>query len=272
MDLRANVLGETHNQPPAGGMSLAPRVSVFSGRPSAGLVYVVDDDAEMRHSLCSLLRSVDLRALAFPSAEAFLGHPGSSQPSCLVLDVRLGNGRGGLDLQAQLGDRQATVPIVFIAGPGDIRASVRAMKAGAFDVLEKPLDHELLLTSVRSALASSFQSRRAHAQRMVIHGRFEQLTRRERQLLWLVVDGGMSNRQMAAEMGAAVRTIKVHRGQITKKMGASSVAELVRMAGLLPPEARADAGPKWRPRPGWAGGAAHGGAAPASNDENNTGA
>jgi FixJ family two-component response regulator len=237
------------------------------------MVYVVDDDAEARHSLCSVLRSVDLRALAFPSAEAFLGHPDSSQPSCLVLDVRLGNGRGGLDLQAQLGHRQATVPIVFTAGPGDIRASVLAMKAGAFDVLEKPLDHELLLTSVRSALASSCQSRRAHAQSMVIHGRFEQLTPRERQLLWLVVDGGMSNRQMAAEMGAAVKTIKIHRGQITKKMRASSVAELVRMVGLLPPEARADAGPKWRPRPVWAGGcAAHGGAAPASNDENNTGA
>jgi FixJ family two-component response regulator len=208
------------------------------------VVYVVDDDAEVRHSLCRVLRSVDLRALAFPSAEAFLGHPGSSQTSCLVLDVHLGNGRGGLDLQAQLGERQATVPIVFIAGPGDIRASVLAMKAGAFDVLEKPLDHALLLASVGSALASSCQSRQAHAQRMVIHGRFDQLTRRERQLLWLVVDGGMSNRQMAAEMGAAEKTIKIHRGQITKKMRASSVAELVRMAGLLPPEARADAGPK----------------------------
>jgi len=124
------------------------------------------------------------------------------------------------------------------------------MKAGAVDVLEKPLDNRLLLASVRSALALSRQSVRANAERMAILDRFEQLTRRERQLLWLVVRGGLSNRQMAAEMGAAEKTIKVHRGQLTQKMQANSVADLVRMAGLLPLEARADAGPKWRSRRG----------------------
>ena len=213
------------------------------------VVYVVDDDAEVRRSLCRLLGSVDLRAEAFPSAEAFLGHPHSSQPSCLVLDVHLGKGRSGLDLQARLGDRQATVPIVFIARAGDIRTSVLAMKAGAVDVLERPLDAGLLLESIRSALALSRQSVRANAERMAILGRFEQLTRRERQLLWLVVRGG-SNRQMAAEMGAAEKTIKVHRGQVMHKMQAKSLADLVRMADLLPLEARADAGPKWRSRRG----------------------
>ena len=212
------------------------------------VVYVVDNDAEVRRSLCRVLGSVDLCAQAFPSAEAFLGHPHSSQPSCLVLDVHLGNGRGGLDLQTRLGDRQATVPIIFTTGTGDVRGSVLAMKAGAVDVLEKPFDSGLLVASVRSALTLSRQSRRAHAERMAIWGRFEQLTPRERQILWLVVRGGLSNRQMAAEMGAAEKTIKVHRGQLTRKMRANSVADLVRMAGLLPPEARADAGPKWRSR------------------------
>ena len=212
------------------------------------VLYVVDDDPEVRQSLCRALRSLDLRAEAFPSAEAFLAHPYASQPSCLVLDVHLGQWRGGLDLQARLGDRQATGAIVFITGAGDIRTSVLAMKAGAVDVLEKPLDHQLLLTSVRSALALSRQRVRAHAERVAILSGFEQLTRRERQLLWLVVRGGSSNRQMAAEMGVAEKTIKVHRGHLMHKMQVSSVADLVRRADLLPPKARGDAGPRWRSR------------------------
>jgi FixJ family two-component response regulator len=217
----------------------------------------VDDDVEVRHSLSRIFHSLHLCTEAFPSAEAFLERPCPSRPSCLVLDVHLGSWRGGLDLQAKLGDRQATVPIVFVTGASDVRTSVLAMKAGAVDVLEKPLDDGLLLASVRSALVLSRQSVRAHAERRTILGRYEQLTRRERQLLWLVVRGGLSNRQMAAEMGAAEKTIKVHRGQLTRKMHASSVADLVRTTGLLPPEARADSGPKRRSRhpvSGWAGG------------------
>jgi FixJ family two-component response regulator len=116
-----------------------------------GVVHVIDEDVRVRRALCRLLDSVNLSAEAFPSAEAFLAHPLPDQPSCLVLDLDLGNGRSGLDLQAQLGARQQTIPIIFITGTGSVRACVRAMKAGALDVLEKPVDPETLLERVRNA-------------------------------------------------------------------------------------------------------------------------
>jgi FixJ family two-component response regulator len=217
-------------------------MDVESCRESAAdeLVYVVDDDEHVRHSLHGVVTSMGLRTRLFPSAEAFVEQPLPEQPSCLILDLHLGSRQRGLDVQARLGDRQQTLPIVFISEPGDIRGSVRAMKAGAIDVLEKPLDAEALRTSVEHALAVSREWVRAHAERMVIWNRFQQLTRRERQLFWIIVRGGLSNRQMGEEMGAAEKTVKVHRGQITRKMQADSVADLVRMTALLPPEARVD--------------------------------
>jgi RNA polymerase sigma factor (sigma-70 family) len=196
-------------------------------------VYVIDDDVRVRRALCRLLDSVNLSTEAFPSAEAFLEHPLPDQPSCLVLDLHLGNGRSGLDLQAQLGARQATIPVIFITGTGNVRASVRAMKAGALDFLEKPIDPETFLERVQNALALSRQQVQAEAERRVIERRLARVTPRERQVLWLLVRGGLSNRQMAAELGCTEKTIKVHRGQVTRKMQCESVAALVLMIQRL---------------------------------------
>jgi RNA polymerase sigma factor (sigma-70 family) len=198
-----------------------------------GTVYVVDDDDGICRALCRLLASVGLRAEVFPSAEAFLSRARPDPPSCLVLDLYLGKGHSGLDLQAQLDEQRHTIPIIFITGTNDVRASVLAMKAGAFDFLEKPVDHETLLASVRAALTLSRQRAVAQAERKVVESRLAQLTPRERQVLQLVVRGGLSNRQIAAELGAAERTIKAHRGRVTRKMQAASVADLVRMIQCL---------------------------------------
>jgi FixJ family two-component response regulator len=134
-----------------------------------GVVYVVDDDHTVRRALCRALGSADLYNGEFASAEAFLEQPLSDQPSCLVLDLSLGKDRGGgLALQAELADRKPRIPIIFITGTGDVRASVRAMKAGAFDVLEKPVDPDSLITAVRGALALSRQSRTARVERQIV--------------------------------------------------------------------------------------------------------
>lgn len=202
------------------------------------IVYLVDDDARVRDVLCHVLTSTGLCVEAFPSAEAFLERPFAYQPACLLLDIQLRGERSSLDVQAQLD--QHPLPIVFMSRPSDIRASVRAMKAGAVDVLEKPLDDAVLIRTIDAALAVSRQRLLAHTERMRIVSRFEQLTRRERQLLWLVVRGGASNREIAAELGAAEKTVKVHRGRVMRKMQANSVADLVRMADRLPPYARND--------------------------------
>jgi RNA polymerase sigma factor (sigma-70 family) len=198
-----------------------------------GVVYVIDDDVRVRRALCRLLDSVNLSAEAFPSAEAFLAHPLPDQPSCLVLDLDLGNGRSGLDLQAQLGARQQTIPIIFITGVGSVPASIRAIKAGALDFLEKPVDPETFLERVRNALALSRQQVQAEAERRVIERRLARVTPRERQVLWLMLRGGLSNRQMAAELGCTEKTIKVHRGKVTRKMQCESVAALVLMIQCL---------------------------------------
>jgi RNA polymerase sigma factor (sigma-70 family) len=192
-----------------------------------GVVYVIDDDVHVRRALCRLLDSVNLSTEAFPSAEAFLAHPLPDQPSCLVLDLDLGNGRSGLDLQVQLGARRQTIPVIFITGTGNVRASVRAMKAGALDILEKPIDPEIFLERVQNALALSRQQVQAEAERRVIERRLARVTPRERQVLWLMVRGGLSNRQIAAELGCTEKTIKIHRGEVIHKMQCESVAALV---------------------------------------------
>jgi FixJ family two-component response regulator len=198
-----------------------------------GVVYVIDDDVHVRRALCRLLDSVNLSNEAFPAAEAFLAYPLPDQPSCLILDLNLKNGLSGLALQAQLGARQQTIPIIFTTGKGNVRASVRAMKAGAFDFLENPVDPDVLLERVRNALALSLQQVQVEAERRVIEGRLAQLTPRERQVLWLVVRGALTNRQMAAELGCREKTIKVHRGKVTHKMETASVAALVDMIQRL---------------------------------------
>ena len=191
------------------------------------VVYVVDDDEGVRRSLARLIRAVGLNVETFPSAKAFLEQPPFDGPSCLVLDLRL-PGSSGLELQTALGEAQRTMPIIFITGHGDVPASVRAMKGGALDFLQKPFNDQELLDGVQRALARSRQARAEGAEQAVIQRCVDTLTARERQVLSLVVTGKL-NKQIAIELGAAEKTIKVHRGRVMKKMQAESVADLVRM-------------------------------------------
>jgi FixJ family two-component response regulator len=195
------------------------------------VVYVVDDDDSVCRALGRLIRSVGLPVETFRSAKAFLDHPAPDRPSCLVLDLRL-PGPSGLDLQAALSRAGRDIPIVFITGHGDVPTSVRAMKGGAIDFLEKPFNDQELLDCVRRALARSRERHAEHAERAELQRRCDALTRREREVLSLVVTGRL-NKQIAGDLGIAEKTIKVHRGRVMEKMQAGSVAELVRMVEKL---------------------------------------
>jgi two-component system, LuxR family, response regulator FixJ len=195
-----------------------------------------------------LIRSVGMHVETFPSAQAFLEAPAADRPSCLILDLRL-PGASGLELQTALGDAGRILPIIFISGVATVPASVRAMKGGALDFLQKPFDEAELLDRVRQALSRSHAARTEHAHRAAIQRRLGSLTPRERQVLDLVVTGKL-NKQIAAELGAAEKTVKIHRGRVMRKMAAESVAELVRMVQRVDQEsslALAPALPDTRP-------------------------
>lgn len=195
------------------------------------VVYVVDDDESLCRALARLLRSVGLEAQTFLSAKAFLDSTPADRPACLVLDVRL-PGPSGLDLQSALSRSGRDVPIVFISGHGSVPTSVRAMKGGAVDFLEKPFNEQDLLDSVQHALQRSREQRADRAERAELERRLETLTPREREVLTLVV-AGMLNKQIADQLGSAEKTVKVHRGRVMDKMEADSVADLVRMTEKL---------------------------------------
>jgi len=195
---------------------------------SEATVYIVDDDAGIGRALCRLVRAIGLDAVAFSSAQAFLDHPRSTGPACLVLDVRM-PGLGGLDLQARLEEARHTLPIVFITGHGSVPTSVRAMKGGAVDFLQKPFNEDELIAAVQRALTLSRQAHSVATARAEIDRRLRTLTPREREVMALVVKG-LLNKQIAGELGAAEKTVKVHRGRVMHKMQADSVADLVHMA------------------------------------------
>ena len=201
-------------------------------RPSPEpVVFVIDDDASVRDSLKNLLESVGLHAELFDSAQAFLDFRRPDLASCLVLDVRL-PGLTGLEFQNELLKLGISLPIIFITGHGDIPMSVRAMKLGAVEFLTKPFRDQDLLEAVRVALDRDRRRRRDEKTLAALNAHFNSLTAREKEVIGLI-SAGLSNKQIAAEMGISDATVKVHRANIMRKMDARSLAELVRMADLL---------------------------------------
>lgn len=195
------------------------------------LVYVVDDDRSMRVALERLLRSSGFEVQSFASAREFLECDPADVASCLVLDLRMPE-TSGLELQQALRRSGKEIPTVFLTGHGDVPSSVHAMKSGAVDFLQKPLAEGELLEAVGRALERDRRVRARRAGLAVLSERLDSLTPRERQVFELVVDG-LLNKQVAAALGAAEKTIKVHRGRVMRKMKAGSLAHLVRMAGEL---------------------------------------
>ncbi|NPT53741.1 response regulator transcription factor [Paraburkholderia elongata] len=204
------------------------------------MVYVVDDDESMREAVSMLLRSVGLGVETFGSAQEFLAYDMPDVPSCLILDVRL-KGQSGLAVQEQIAASQLGLPIVFMTAHGDIAMTVKAMKAGAKDFLAKPFRDQDMLDAVAHALASDEERREASRSVADLRRCYESLTAREREVMAFVV-AGLMNKQIAGEMGLSEITVKIHRGQAMRKMGARSLADFVLKAealGIKPPRGMA---------------------------------
>jgi FixJ family two-component response regulator len=198
---------------------------------SETVIAIVDDDPSVREGLGSLIRSAGWRVETFASAQEFLARSGGEAPSCMVLDLQL-PGLSGLDLQKRIAEVGVEIPIVFLTGHGNIPASVQAMKAGAVEFLTKPFDEEDLLRAIREAIERDRSTRQRHAEIHELQRRYESLTPREQEVMRQVISG-LLNKQIAAELTISEFTVKIHRGQVMRKMHAESLADLVRMAESL---------------------------------------
>jgi FixJ family two-component response regulator len=209
---------------------VAPRPEMATAQEQPAVV-VIDDDSSIRKALENLLRSVGLDVELFKSPQEFLQSNRRDRPGCIVLDVRF-PGRSGLDMQREISSANTSLPIIFITGYGDIPMSVRAMKAGAVEFLTKPFRDQDLLDAVDVALEKD-RTRRANELRLAeLRSRFDTLTARERQVLLLVIAGRL-NKQIAGELGVSEMTVKMHRRQVMRKMQATGLAQLVRLADQL---------------------------------------
>jgi FixJ family two-component response regulator len=199
--------------------------------PAASVVHIIDDDASLRAALESLFRSVGIETRLYGTAQEFLDTPRADVPSCLVLDVRL-PGLSGLDFQAKLGETDIRIPIIVMTGHGDIPMTVRAMKAGAVDFLTKPFRDQDLLDAVGKAIERDRATREQNRGLDDIRARHAQLTEREQQVMAHAA-AGLMNKQIAHALGLSEITVKIHRGNAMRKMGAKSFADLVKMAEAL---------------------------------------
>ena len=200
-------------------------------------VFIVDDDQSVRTALARLMRSAELRAETFASAREFLERERPDGPGCMVLDLSM-PGSTGLELQQDMAAADIDLPIIFLTGHGNVPSSVKALKSGAVDFLEKPVDDDRLLSAIKDAVEQNVRTRRDRARLSEIQERVARLTRRELQVFRLVVQGKL-NKQVAAELGMSEKTVKVHRARVMQKMEADSLAQLVRLAeraGELSPD------------------------------------
>jgi FixJ family two-component response regulator len=212
------------------------------GNAGNAIVYVVDDDESMRQAVSTLLRSVGLSVETFASAQEFLAFDMPDMPSCLILDVRL-KGQSGLAVQEQIAASQLGLPIVFMTAHGDIAMTVKAMKAGAKDFLAKPFRDQDMLDAVAHALKSDEDRREANRSVADLRRCYESLTPREREVMAFVASGLM-NKQIAGELNLSEITVKIHRGQAIRKMGARSLADFVKKAEALGVRLPVDSGPR----------------------------
>jgi FixJ family two-component response regulator len=208
-----------------------PLLRLFAMPPTTPTVVVVDDDISVRESLELLIQNEGWQAALFESAQEFLTRLPSVVPSCLILDVNLPD-LSGLDIQQRISDEKSSIPIIFITGYGDIPTSVRAMKAGAAEFLTKPLNDEILIKAIRDAVRRSQADLKREGAQRQLQERFGLLSKREREVMDLVVKGLM-NKQVGFELGISEITVKAHRGKVMEKMHATTFVDLVNMAGRL---------------------------------------